>query len=281
MGGTSKPVRPPIVKAAGVNDWDVRPTLERIIACRSGRIVRNTLITAPGPDPAPRAAYLRAPTEHAGHPVAASTPVAGDASPGLDDSHHRCSHGVREIGPGGNDDSEVTIRLRDIGSAFGSSHRTRRDAGCRLLTRFAFVVARLNLFCSSGLRRDLSRCVATRRKFTKSGGGGNCTREPRNGNPCATMPLRQVRVLLAGDWLGTIGVRRRLRAPHDTTARVAPGYRGMALPPLLYHQGYHGAGGIGFGGPEVAIGTRTVRLLEPLAFINREFRVGLSPLCNA
>ena len=29
-----------------MNDWDVRPTLERIVACSSGRIVRNRLITA-------------------------------------------------------------------------------------------------------------------------------------------------------------------------------------------------------------------------------------------
>ena len=35
-----------------MNGWDVRPTLERIVACSSGRIVRNRLITAPGPDPA-------------------------------------------------------------------------------------------------------------------------------------------------------------------------------------------------------------------------------------
>jgi hypothetical protein len=70
-------VRTSTVKAAVVNGWDVRPTLERIVACSSGRIVRNRLITAPGPDPAPPAAYLRASTEHAGHPVAASTAACG------------------------------------------------------------------------------------------------------------------------------------------------------------------------------------------------------------
>ena len=80
------------VKAAVVNGWDVRPTLERIVACSSGRIVRNRLITAPGPDPAPPAAYLRASTEHAGHPVAASTAACGGrlgGGPAHDDTLHR------------------------------------------------------------------------------------------------------------------------------------------------------------------------------------------------
>ena len=66
------------VKAAVVNGWDVRPTLERISRLlSSGRIVRNRLITAPGPDRCPPAAYLRASTEHAGHPVVASTAAFG------------------------------------------------------------------------------------------------------------------------------------------------------------------------------------------------------------
>ena len=47
------------------------------VACSSGRVVRDRLITAPGPDPAPPAAYLRASTERAGHPVAASTAACG------------------------------------------------------------------------------------------------------------------------------------------------------------------------------------------------------------
>jgi hypothetical protein len=73
--------RPKPVKAAVVNAWDVRPTLERIVFSSSGRIVRNRLIPAPGPDPAPPAAYLRASTEHAGHPVAPSiAPAAGDSA---------------------------------------------------------------------------------------------------------------------------------------------------------------------------------------------------------
>ncbi len=64
-----------------MNGWDVRPTLERIVACSSGRIVRHRLITAPGPDPAPPAAYLRASTEHAGHPSRpAPQPAAGDSA---------------------------------------------------------------------------------------------------------------------------------------------------------------------------------------------------------
>jgi hypothetical protein len=65
------------------------------------------------------------------------------------------------IGPGGNDDGEVTIRFRNIGSAFGSSHRTRHVARCRLVTRFAFMVVRRNLFYSIVLRRDSSRRVDT------------------------------------------------------------------------------------------------------------------------
>ena len=80
------------VKAAVVNGWDVRPTLERIVARSSGRIVRNRLITAPGPDPAPPAAYLRASAEHAGHPAAASTAACGGrlgGGPAHDDTLHR------------------------------------------------------------------------------------------------------------------------------------------------------------------------------------------------
>ncbi len=92
------------------------------------------------------------------------------------------------------------------------------------------------------------------------GDGGNCTREPGNGSPCSTMRLRQVRVLLAGDWLGTTGVRRRLRAPHDTTAGVATGYRGMAFSPPPDCPGDCGAGGIGPGGAGVATRTRSLRL---------------------
>jgi hypothetical protein len=53
--------------------------------------------------------------------------------------------------------SEIAIGFRDISSALGSSRRTRCDARCRLLTRFAFVVLRRNLFFSSGFRRDVSR----------------------------------------------------------------------------------------------------------------------------
>jgi hypothetical protein len=54
------------VKAAVVNAWDVRPTLERIVACSSGRLVCCRLIKPPSPDPTPPAAYRRAATEHAG-----------------------------------------------------------------------------------------------------------------------------------------------------------------------------------------------------------------------
>jgi hypothetical protein len=46
-------------------------------ACSSGRIVRNRLTTAPGPDPVPPAAQLRASTVNAGHPVAVSTAACG------------------------------------------------------------------------------------------------------------------------------------------------------------------------------------------------------------
>jgi hypothetical protein len=47
------------------------------IACSSGRIVCNRLTTAPGPDPVPPAAHLRASTVQAGHPVVASTAACG------------------------------------------------------------------------------------------------------------------------------------------------------------------------------------------------------------
>jgi hypothetical protein len=88
-----------------VNGWDVRPTLERIVACSSGRIVRNGLITAPGPDPAPPAAYLRASTERAGHPVAASTAACGGrlgGGPVHDDTLHRprpCPEPIGDMPP--------------------------------------------------------------------------------------------------------------------------------------------------------------------------------------
>jgi hypothetical protein len=67
------------VRTTVVNDWDVQPTLDRAIACSSGRIVRNRLITAPGPDPASPAApiHARASTEQAGHPVVVSTVACG------------------------------------------------------------------------------------------------------------------------------------------------------------------------------------------------------------
>ena len=61
------------VKTAVVNGWGIRPTLERIVACSSVRLVGCRLITAPGPDPAPPAADRQASTEHAGHPIAART----------------------------------------------------------------------------------------------------------------------------------------------------------------------------------------------------------------
>lgn len=91
-------------------------------------------------------------------------------------------------------------------------------------------------------------------------GGGNCTRGPCFASPCGPMPLRHGGVLLAGNWLGTTGVKRHLRAPHDTTSGVAPGYRGVALSPPSYCQGRHGAGGIRFGSADVARQTRCLRL---------------------
>jgi hypothetical protein len=66
-----------IVRVAAMNPWEVRLTLQRIAACSSRRIVRNGLVAAPGPDPAPPATCLRASTEHAGHSVAASTAAIG------------------------------------------------------------------------------------------------------------------------------------------------------------------------------------------------------------
>jgi len=73
-----------------VNGWDVRPTLERAVAYSSGRIVRNRLITAPGPDPAPPAAYLQASTVHPGHPVEVSAAACGGrlgGGPAYDGGH--------------------------------------------------------------------------------------------------------------------------------------------------------------------------------------------------
>ena len=58
----------------------------------SGRVVCRRLTTAPGSDPVPPAAYLRASTEHAGHPVAASTAAIGGrlgGGPAHDDTLHR------------------------------------------------------------------------------------------------------------------------------------------------------------------------------------------------
>ena len=61
------------VRATVVNGWDVRPTLDRANANRrptgsSGRVVCRRLTTAPGSDPVPPAAYLRASSGQAGHP---------------------------------------------------------------------------------------------------------------------------------------------------------------------------------------------------------------------
>src|SRR5262245_33350571 len=79
-------------KAAVVNGGDIRPTLERIVGCSSGRLVGCRLITAPGPGPAPPAAHRQASTEHAGHPVAARTAACTGrlgGGPAHDDSLHR------------------------------------------------------------------------------------------------------------------------------------------------------------------------------------------------
>jgi hypothetical protein len=110
--------------------------------------------------------------------IALQSRLTGDPSSGLNDSHHRCSHGVREVAPGGNDGSEIAIGFCEISSGFGSTRRTRHDARCRLLTRITFVMMRRKLLDISGFRREMSRAVATRRMFRKSGGGGNCTRVP-------------------------------------------------------------------------------------------------------
>src|SRR5262245_4785350 len=72
-GEVKAPARTNTGKAAVVSGWEIRPTLERIVGCSSGRLVGCRLITAPGPDPAPPAADRQASTEHAGHPVAART----------------------------------------------------------------------------------------------------------------------------------------------------------------------------------------------------------------
>jgi hypothetical protein len=52
-GDGPAPARTNTVKATVVSGWDIRPTLARIVACSSGRMVSCRLITAPGPDPAP------------------------------------------------------------------------------------------------------------------------------------------------------------------------------------------------------------------------------------
>ena len=104
--------------------------------------------------------------------IALHSDAACDNSSSRNDSHHRCSQGDREVGPGGNDDSEIAIGFRDISSAFGSSLRTRHVARCRLLTRIAFVGVRRNLFCSSVLRRgcrDVSLLDASSGKVEAAG----------------------------------------------------------------------------------------------------------------
>jgi hypothetical protein len=66
------------VKAAVVNGWDVRPTLERIVACSSGRLVGYRLITAPGPGPGPANSSERgASSWRPGHPVVVRTAACG------------------------------------------------------------------------------------------------------------------------------------------------------------------------------------------------------------
>jgi hypothetical protein len=66
---TNEPVR-----TIAVNDWDVLPTFDPQIACSSGRVVRHSHITAPGPDPAPPAAHQRASTVQAGYIFSWSAP---------------------------------------------------------------------------------------------------------------------------------------------------------------------------------------------------------------
>src|SRR5271157_2271687 len=62
---------------AGMPGPPLEERAQLAIACSSGRIVCNRLTTAPGPDPVPPAAHLRASTVQAGHPVVASTAACG------------------------------------------------------------------------------------------------------------------------------------------------------------------------------------------------------------
>jgi hypothetical protein len=62
-GNGPAPARTNTVKAAVVNAWAVRPTLERIVACSSGRLVCCRLIKPPSLDPTPPAASVIGPTE--------------------------------------------------------------------------------------------------------------------------------------------------------------------------------------------------------------------------
>ncbi len=62
---------------AGMPGPPLKERAQLAIACSSGRIVCNRLTTAPGPDPVPPAAHLRASTVRAGHPVEASTADCG------------------------------------------------------------------------------------------------------------------------------------------------------------------------------------------------------------
>ncbi len=77
------------------------------------------------------------------------------------------------------------------------------------------------------------------------GGGGTCTRVPRNASTFPAMPLRQTRMLLAGNWLGTGSIRRHLGSPHDTAAGATAGHRSMAVPPPPYRACRDGAGQFG------------------------------------
>src|SRR5271157_6465830 len=62
---------------AGMPGPPLEERAQLAIACSCGRIVCNRLTTAPGPDPVPPAAHLRASTVQAGHPVVASTAACG------------------------------------------------------------------------------------------------------------------------------------------------------------------------------------------------------------
>jgi hypothetical protein len=145
---------------------------------------------------------------------------------GLHRSHDVGANGLGQVGPSGQDHGQVWVFGQNRGSAFGSATRPRHAAQCRSRTGTKLIMLRRNTFAAIGFSRDIPRDVATRRKFRKSGGGGNCTRRPEQSSgsdhchcprlSLARGPARSQR--LPESWRRWVGIDRTMPSRRSALA---------------------------------------------------------------